>query len=611
MVARTVCRRLSDAKKDVTINDDLGRERSISRFNEDNMILRSNWHGFSLLARMCFLVACVASAEACYGQHSDKEAELKRLLSRLDLQLAKKCEGDVRAVLDPKIAQYGDFGLYPDPADTDQTKFFQISGDKAVVSFLHRGLFNSTADYFLAYEVLGEKRYLDAALKTCEFLLKAQRPEGHWLLSYDLTRSGGVTHHPEPTMSWRVREDPRVVRLQDGYQYCPFSLLLWAHRLTGDQRYFDAARRSADLMIKLQHPKNGSCPDNYDMGLNDRTLIISSREGVVTGGSYNDGATTDTLRMTLMMYHLTKDKKYLERSANIGQWMFDTQIGKGGVIGWCQQYGPNNEPISARHFEQPNVEPRVFDRFTGPMLTWFYVITGNQRYRELFEKTYQWLKSVEIPGPEGGWYFSYLTYGEPVFAIYWQTFRVDRPDTWPKPAPGPEWGTRPSRTEIRIKDSETIMAVVNKGGLSGLRKFWYTRPVKYTAEEYLDARIAAAKRALLEDFEVTVGTGAAEHVRAAIREETERRARIQAQFTGPPTAASKGDKHGQKWRKLHNAKLQYIFDVRLALGKIDADLAAKGGRGLEARYTEPWDITGDWTLRAVQIENWMDIPFNE
>ena len=57
---------------------------------------------------------------------------------------------------------------------------------------------------------------------------------------------------------------------------------------------------------------------------------------------------------------------------------------------------------------------------------------------------------------------------------------------------------------------------------------------------------------------------------------------------------------------------QYVWDVRLAQGKIDADTAATGGRGMEAYVQyDRWDVQGDWTARAVEAEDWMNVPLAE
>jgi len=57
------------------------------------------------------------------------------------------------------------------------------------------------------------------------------------------------------------------------------------------------------------------------------------------------------------------------------------------------------------------------------------------------------------------------------------------------------------------------------------------------------------------------------------------------------------------------ARWQFVWDARLALGLINADTAASGGRGMENMHYRPaWDAMGDWTTRCLEVENWMDAP---
>jgi len=56
-----------------------------------------------------------------------------------------------------------------------------------------------------------------------------------------------------------------------------------------------------------------------------------------------------------------------------------------------------------------------------------------------------------------------------------------------------------------------------------------------------------------------------------------------------------------------------VWDVRVALGKIDADTAAWGARGMESGEASlgcfpAWDCIGDWSTKAVEVEDWTDIP---
>jgi len=100
---------------------------------------------------------------------------------------------------------------------------------------------------------------------------------------------------------------------------------------------------------------------------------------------------------TMTMYHLTKDPKYLKYSSKLGEWIFLTHQGEGATRGWADNYNRLNEPVPARHHEGLNIEPRDANRFTLPTMMWFYVMTGEERYRILYEETIAWLRSMEHP----------------------------------------------------------------------------------------------------------------------------------------------------------------------------------------------------------------------
>ena len=114
-----------------------------------------------------------------------------------------------------------------------------------------------------------------------------------------------------------------------------------AYDLPGDKQYLRVALDLADYYLRVQEPEGFW---HYD--LNPR-----QKAGIISGGSYNDGAATGGLEMMLVMYHLTRDAKYVARVPRLGQWIFDTQLGQGRVRGWCQQYDLDNRPAAARHFE--------------------------------------------------------------------------------------------------------------------------------------------------------------------------------------------------------------------------------------------------------------------
>ncbi len=107
-----------------------------------------------------------------------------------------------------------------------------------------------------------------------------------------------------------------------------------------------------------------------------------------------------------------------------------------------------------------------------------------------------------------------------------------------------------------LDDCQQIRRLLRRGGRQTLCN-WHRGATLYTPERYHAARIEAARRVIARQIRDTDVTS---------------------------------------WR--------HVRDVRLALGKIDPDTAATGGRGLLA-YAEP---DGDWTGRCIEVEDWLNVP---
>jgi len=157
-----------------------------------------------------------------------------------------------------------------------------------------------------------------------------------------------------------------------------------------------------------------------------------------------------------------------------------------------------------------------------------------------------------------------------------------------------------------------------RGGYKGLLKY-YTNPVKYTPDQYLQARADAARRAL-----------DARNVRLAAM-----RANGMNRFDGngaPAVFACKFSWYGPKntkWGEAYEDRIlhpkfpvhsgwyqwQLVYDTMLAQGKIDADAAARGGRGLQGVAThthlDSWDVLGEIHMTCVEKENHFDVPIGK
>ncbi len=70
-----------------------------------------------------------------------------------------------------------------------------------------------------------------------------------------------------------------------------------------------------------------------------------------------------------------------------------------------------------------------------------------------------------------------------------------------------------------------------------------------------------------------------------------------------------------KWGSVAWYQWQLVYDTMLAQGKISADAAAPGGRGLETAawmtHLDSWDALGEWGMHVYELENYFDVPLNK
>jgi hypothetical protein len=517
---------------------------------------------------LMLLLACATML----GAYEPSSATPNEPAAMLDTALIRKAHGNLRAWADYVRSTSVHGVIHSKNARTHDQAPFRYDdlvlegGIKADMKHGSAGW--ETATLFQAFEITGDSLFLRVALDFCEFLLKAQEPEGHWAMAYVVTPDGRAS-----CPRHRLK-----MRFQDAYQYGGFSVLLNAWRITGDSRYYDAARRNADVVLSLQNP-NGSWPDYWDLDKRAEEGPLSDGGGVRVGGSYNDGATSDGMRQMLTMYHLTGDAKYVDRIGGIGQWLFDTRLGEGEVWGWCQQYGADNKPIAARHFEPAVIGPRTYNRFVLPLSAWFYALSGEERYFELMKNGYRWLRSVE---QADGWAYQYLPDGSPIFSFRYDLFRMDAPETWPSDSAMKDhrWVKAYTRDKVHLGSAENVIALIDSAGVEGLRRA--IRGPEPTDEWFALVRTEALERATRE------------RVRDAVR-----------------AGFRLGDTMRSSTQSIHPS-LQLLFDVKVAAGEVvPRDLVRRWSgltRGVIPSYGR---FMGGWTQQAVAVDDWLDMPMGD
>jgi len=521
------------------------------------------WIGLLVMAS-----APVASQADKPGDVGELTRQLHVLLARIDANLVADSEADARAYLDARVAAR----VGPVLPDIERFTRKLPDGGMQVSQYWGRAPMQAYL-YFDAYDVLGDPNYLRVALDLADYYLRIQEPEGFWHFAHLVSSSGQAKR-----LDHKDAPGKAVCRIQDAHQSGCFYLMLHAWRVTGERKYYDSARRCADYLRSIENA-NGSWPDYWIPGtaLEGRTGYAPGKAGVLIGCSYNDHATNDPLQMMIVMYHLTKDANYVARVPRIGQWIFDTQLGQGKVRGWCQQYGLDNKPLAGRNFEGAVIELRTFSRFIVPLCTWFYVISGQERYLTLMQETADWVKSVEKPGPDGGWAYQYLCDGTPVFTVGYQTYRLDQPTTWPSSFPAKYGGIQKySRDSGGTGGAEQIVARFRKLGLEAARAS-FTGPVSLTQEEYLRERLSAAKWAT-----------DSKHLQE-VRNRPLRALKPQWEFDREDNAGRKGE---VQW--------EYMMKVAIARGRFTPEQLAPGA---------PPHFAGQ-RLHSYKVPNWLDIPWS-
>ena len=240
----------------------------------------------------------------------------------------------------------------------------------------------------VGYEVLGDPKYLEAAKRTAEVLVSAQEPHGSFPALFVVDTSGRIVD----------RHRPDLALIEDHVQTYPVLLLWQIARITGEQRFADAADRGLQFVLSSQNA-NGSWPHHIEL----KEGLGKSVSGEIGGGEVGDYATTDPMRLMLLAYRRTGDLRFLGSYRAGADWLRAAFI-RGEAMGWAQQYDAENRPVPARHFEPPSVSftegasevPIELDRTSG--------MTGDARYAAPAQEFAQWLKNHRTPR---GWFANY------------------------------------------------------------------------------------------------------------------------------------------------------------------------------------------------------------
>ncbi len=155
------------------------------------------------------------------------------------------------------------------------------------------------------YRATGERKWLDAFLRSADFHLLAQNPNGSWGHHYNLREKRSENRN----------QDPHGAGFGNSNQRNPMIALLLAHQVTGDAKYLEALRRAGDWHLDSQLG-----PPTYGWAFQTDGDNVPVWARVYHPPGLVGGNSATACRTLFFMYDLTGDRKYLETIRPFIEW---------------------------------------------------------------------------------------------------------------------------------------------------------------------------------------------------------------------------------------------------------------------------------------------------
>lgn len=184
---------------------------------------------------------------------------------------------------------------------------------------------------FWLWRITGKSEYRDAAIKSAQFVLGGQKPDGAWPLtvnSHSMKPGGGYSGYST---------------LNDGTTLWGMKAILMGWHLTQDQKYLDALRKAGQWLINAQLPgKACGWAEQYS----DDGKPAWAREFEPPAACMSAvGEAADAL---FLMYDLTGDDQYLAPLRKCVEWGVNMPAEHKGYLYYDPESG---EPVTAKGYK--------------------------------------------------------------------------------------------------------------------------------------------------------------------------------------------------------------------------------------------------------------------
>jgi len=263
--------------------------------------------------------------------------------------------------------------------------------------------------YLDAYDVTGDRFYLESARQAADALIAGQQALGGWHYFIDFDPKGLNEWYVNEAsqFKWGMEEYRHYygnATFDDGNTASATRFLLRFYTTTREPRYRVPLRKALDFIVSAQY-KNGAWPQRYPL----RNEF--SHDGFPDYTSYytlNDGSAKSNIELLVEAADKLGDRRYLAAAKRGVDFMIHIQ-GPPDQAAWAEQYDPKTmRPTKARTHEPAGFVIRESIQVIEILET-FYQMTGDRRYLESISGCLAWFdrvnrEAVEFKRPPARYY---------------------------------------------------------------------------------------------------------------------------------------------------------------------------------------------------------------